>query len=135
MSGHYTHCRSDAEKLSDCIRYITSGGGFHSFGQFLSTLLNDAPHLDQVVVQTVSHFFQEGNLKPFLNKVAEHRLMKAKDDLQSVVLSYGFCLSDPQQEGMSAISNDMFSSRSNKLWCRDREHTPTWSGDPDTLGS
>ena len=119
MSSHYTHRRSDAEKLSDCIRYITSGGGFHSFGQFLSTLLNDAPHPDQVVVQTVSHFFQEGNLKPFLNKVAEHRLMKAKDDLQSVVPSYGFCPSDPQQEGMSAISNDMFSSRSNKLWCRD----------------
>jgi len=106
MSGHYTQHRSNAEKLSNCIQYITGSGGFHSFGQFLSTLLDDLPNLDQVVIQTVSHFFGEEHLQQFLKKVAGHRLVKSKGDLQSLVPSYGFHPSEHRQEGMSAIQSD-----------------------------
>lgn len=96
--------RSDAEKASDCIKYITGDGGFHSFGQFLLALL-DAPHVDQTVTQTVSHFLGEGSLRPFLDKVTAHRLMKGKGDIQSVVPWYGFRPSDPQRESMFATRN------------------------------
>ena len=106
MSGHYGQRRSNAEKLSDCIKYITGGGGFHSFGQFLSTLLDDPPNPDQVVIQTVSHFFGEEHLQSFLKKVVDHRLMKSKGDLQGLVPSYGFHPSEHQQEGMSATQSD-----------------------------
>ena len=46
MPGQHAPRRSDAEKLSNCLKYITSDGGFHSFGQFLSALLDDLPHAD-----------------------------------------------------------------------------------------
>ena len=104
MPGHYTSRRSDTDKLSDCIKYITGDGGFHSFGQFLSTLLGDPPNQDQVVIQTVSRFFQPDHLRPLLDKVCGHRLMKGKVDMQSVVPSYGFHLSNLQEEGTSDIS-------------------------------
>jgi len=120
MSGHYTHRRSATEKLSDCIKYITGDGGFRSFGQFLSTLFDDLPHQDQAVIQTVSNFFEGEHLTPFLNKVAGHRLVKGKVDMQSAVPWYGFRPSNPQQEGMSAILNDMHSFFSYRLWCRDQ---------------
>lgn len=103
MSGHYTRRRSNAQKLSDCITYITSDGGFRSFGHFLSALLDDPPDQGQVVIQTVSNFLAEESLLQFLNKVAGHRLMKGKGDLRTVVPSYGFHPSEHQGEGMSAI--------------------------------
>jgi hypothetical protein len=46
MTSQRAPPRSNAEKLSDCIKYITGGGGFHSFGQFLSTLLDDVVETD-----------------------------------------------------------------------------------------
>ena len=103
MSGHYTQRRSSAEKLSDCITYITTNGGFRSFGQFLSTLLDDPPDQGQVVIQTVSNFFAKENLLQFLDKVARHRLMRGMGDLRTVVPSHGFHPSEHRQEGMSAI--------------------------------
>jgi len=103
MLGQRTPRRSTAEKLSDCINYITSSGGFHSFGQFLSALLDDPPHADQVVIQTASRFLDEEHLRPFLNKVAGHRLMKGRGNILGVVPSYGFHPSDPQQGGVSGV--------------------------------
>jgi len=92
--------RSDAQKLSDCINYITSNGGFDSFGHFLSTFLDDLPGLDQVVIQTVSHFLEEKHLKPLLDKVAKHRLMKGRSDMQVAIPGYGFRPGDPARNGM-----------------------------------
>ena len=103
MSSQRAPPRSDAEKLADCIKYITGDGGFRSFGQFLSALLSDPPRADQTVTQTVSHFLDEAHLRPFLTKVAGHRLMKGRGDMQSLVPSYGFHPSQHQQEGMSII--------------------------------
>lgn len=103
MSAHYTARRSNVEKLSDCIGYITGDGGFRSFSQFLSTLLDDLPHQDQAVIQTVSHFLEEDHLRPFLDKVARHRLMKGKSDMQRVVPHYGFRPSNPRLEGMFVV--------------------------------
>jgi hypothetical protein len=107
MSGQRAPPRSNAQKLSDCITYITNDGGFRSFSLFLSTLLDDLPHQDQAVIQTVSRFFEGGHLRSFLDKVAGHRLLKGRYDLQSVVPWYGFRPSNPQQEGMSALLDDI----------------------------
>jgi len=100
--------RSNSQKLSDCLRYITGDGGFHSFGQFLSTLLDDLPHTDQVVIQTVSRFFEDGNLRPLLDKISGHRLIKGKGDMEGVVPWYGFRPSNPQPEGTSLIESCPF---------------------------
>lgn len=116
MQGQRAPYRTDAEKVSDCIRYITGDGGFRSFGQFLSALL-DAQHADQTVTQTVSHFLGEGSLRPFLDKVAAHRLMKSKGDIQSVVPQYGFRPSD--RAGTSPAQNQIDSSSPHGLCCRD----------------
>jgi hypothetical protein len=118
MTSQRAPPRSNAEKLSDCIKYITGGGGFHSFGQFLSTLLDDVPNQDQVVIQTVSHFFEESHLRSFLDKLAEHRLLRGRYNLQSAVPWYGFRPSDPQQEGTSAMLDDIFLFHSHSLRCR-----------------
>ena len=67
------------------------------FGQFLSALLDDLPKLNQVVIQTVSHFLEESHLRPLLDKVAKHRLMKGKSDMQVVIPPYGFRPGDRTQ--------------------------------------
>ena len=105
MPGHHVPPHSNAQKLSNCLRYITGDGSFCMFGQFFSVLLDDLPHLDQVVIQTVSHVLEEGQLRPLLDKVAGHRLMKGRSDMQGVVPSYGFHPDNRQDEGVSATSN------------------------------
>ena len=102
MSGQRAPPRSNAEKLSRCIRYITGDGGFRSFSNFLSVLLDDPSHADQTVTQTVSRFFDEKNLAPFLDKVSAHRLMRGGSDMHGVVPCHSFCPGDPRREGTSA---------------------------------
>jgi hypothetical protein len=64
-------------------------------------LLEDDGHTDQVIVQTVSRFLKEGPLKLFLEKLATHRLMTGRGDMQAVVPAYAFYPGDHREEGMS----------------------------------
>ena len=106
MQGPRAPPHSDAQKLTDCINYITHNGGFDSFGQFLSTLLSDLPKLDQVVIQTVSHFLEEKHLRPLLDKIAEHRMMKRKSDMWVAIPPHGFRLGDSACERMFITSDN-----------------------------
>jgi len=99
MLGQRAPPRSDVQKVSDCLKFITGDGGFRSFGQFLLALLDDSSQADHTVIHTVSSLLEEDHLRPLLNKIATHRLMKAKDDLQGIVPWYGFHPGNPQREG------------------------------------
>jgi len=103
MQGSRAPPRSDAQKLSECINYITHSGGFDSFGQFLLVLLSDLPNLDQVVIQTVSHFLEEKHLRPLLDKIATHRLMKRKSDMRVAIPPYGFRPGDSAHESTFVV--------------------------------
>ena len=100
--------RTNAEKVSSCLGYITGEGGFRSFSQFLSALLDNDHRADQVVAQTVSHFLNEDHLRPFFDKIATHRRMRHRDNMQSLVPHYGFRPGDHQEEGVSTASEHVF---------------------------
>lgn len=132
MPGPRAPPRSDTQKVSDCLRYITGQGGFHSFGQFLSSLLDNDHHGDQVIIQTVSHFLDASFLEPFLEKLAAHRLMGGRDCMQGVVPEYGFHPNNPEQEGMCTFWIVPIAI----LICFGRDNCPTSQpGNSATLGN
>ena len=89
---------------------------FDSFGEFLSALLSEPSGTNQVVVQTVRNFLKEDNLRSLLEKVAAHQFMKGKGDLQSMVPQYAFHPSNPQQECMFAVLNNISLCCSHQLY-------------------
>ena len=93
--SHRRHQRL-ADKLSKCIHYIKTDGGFKAFSDFMTGLFTELPtdgssatdSAYQTVTQTVRAFLKWGPLKGFLDKVSSHPLMAEGGNTRGTVPFY-----------------------------------------------
>ena len=110
--AHRQHQRRLVDKLTSCLQSIKapgdSGGGFRSFGDFITGLFGklqtDASSASdgayQTVNQTARAFLKSNSLKTFLDNLSSHPAMITRDaNLQGVVPNYSVSPALPVSQG------------------------------------